>query len=162
MNPAPAASQQLQFLQFSVGPPGHLFMDLQRCQLFPRPRDSRRIKAVHIQSSLFSTPLTHSKFLLSDSHCPAIIVLEQSHGSGRNNLGKTISQIAHHHIILVPSPEIPLSVLPSRRAVLTGCPTVTHSQHCRMEDGKAPSASQNPPPRYFASYNTGINVVLKR
>lgn len=69
---------------------------------------------------MFSTPLIHSKFLLSDSHCPAIIVLEQTHGSGRNGIGKIISHIAHHQIILVPCPEIPLSVLPLQMCHVEG------------------------------------------
>lgn len=64
--------------------PAHLFMALggPKLKLFPRRQDSRGIKVAHIQPSTFSTLLTHSKFLLSDSLFCAVIVLEGGQGLG--------------------------------------------------------------------------------
>lgn len=88
----PSVSQGLQSFQFSLGLPAHLFMALggPKLKLFPRRQDSRGIKVAHIQPSTFSTLLTHSKFLLSDSLFCAVIVLEGGQGLGRDDLGKII------------------------------------------------------------------------
>lgn len=118
-----------------------------------RPRDSRRIKAVHIDPRVNSTPLANSKFLLSGSHCPAIIGPEQSYSAGRNDFGKIISQTAHHQTILVPCPEIPLAALSLQMCHVEGllyCDTLQQplkhpttgntTQHYKIKGSKTPSS----------------------